>query len=87
MPSYNTSFDLDIEDLEIIETALHARKKELSLQRLNRLSEDETTRAADAELEEIEEQIIAMHHLLGRLHNQKIFYRPKTVRNTPYIGG
>jgi len=25
-----------------------------------------------------------IHELLGRLHNQKVFYRP---RNAPYVGG
>ena len=25
--------------------------------------------------------------LLGRLHDQKIFYRPKTVGEAPYVSG
>ncbi|MFY9210867.1 MAG: hypothetical protein WAO69_07045 [Aestuariivita sp.] len=86
MPGYNTSFDLNVEDLQLIEDALRARKKELSLERLAVLSDDGKA-PEQVDLAEIDATLSATHVLLGRLHNQKVFYRPKTVQNTPYIGG
>jgi hypothetical protein len=52
--SYNKHFELDINDIALIEAAL---------------------RALPASKE--------VHELLGRLHNQKIWYRPKGA----YVGG
>ena len=86
MPSYNTKFDLDIDDLDVIETALRERKKELSLERLAMLGGDGGAPDAEA-LAALDAAINATHELLGRLHNQKVFYRPKAVQNTPYISG
>ncbi len=63
MAKYNKSFDLDRNDLELIEAAL----------RLAVAREDD--RSID---------IRAAQELLGRLHNQKIFYRP---RDGVYISG
>jgi hypothetical protein len=81
MPSYNRKFDLDINDLDLIEEALRARGRELSSMRLA-LKEDnpahlESIRVIEADQRQNED-------LLGRLHDQKIFYRPK---NVVYIGG
>ncbi len=86
MPNYNTQFDLNVDDLERIEDALRARKKDLSLERLALLGGDGGAPDADT-LETLDAAISATHTLLGRLHNQKIFFRPKAVRDTPYIGG
>jgi hypothetical protein len=83
MPGYNTQFELDVADLDLIETALQARKKDLSLKRLALASGD----AAPAELARIDQVLSDTHDLLGRLHNQKIFYRPKSTDDAPYIGG
>ncbi len=86
MPQYNTKFDLDIDDLDVIETALRERKKELSLERLALQAGDGG--APDAErLAMLDESINATHDLPGRLHHQKIFYRPSVVKNAPYISG
>ena len=60
MPKYNTKFDLSLEDMELIETALQTTQ---------------TSGQTDPR---------KVHELLGRLHNQKIFYRPS---NTTYISG
>jgi hypothetical protein len=81
MPTYNRQFDLTIADVDLIEEALRARGRELSSMRLA-LSEEnptqlETIRVIDADLREGES-------LLGRIHNQKIFYRPK---GGVYFGG
>ena len=53
--SYNKNFELDLNDIALIETALRALP-------------------ASKEVEE----------LLGKIHDQKIFYRPK---NKIYVGG
>lgn len=52
MPKPNTKFELDVEDLDLIETALRKAKRDEDLDKRQ------------------------IHDLLGRLHNQKVFYRP-----------
>ena len=68
MAKPNRSFDLSVQDLDVIETALRARKTSLSA----RLSEVETGQ------QNLVEDVHQIHDLLGRLHNQKTFYRPKS---------
>jgi hypothetical protein len=73
MPSFNRTFDLTIQDIDLIEEALRARGRELSNMRLA-LKEDNP-----AHLESIRVIETDQHEneaLLGRLHDQKIFYRP-----------
>ena len=76
---YNKTFELTIDDLALIEGALHRKKTELSLKRL-----DAIAGTVDAEPEEIDTELRDIHGLLGRLHNQKVFYRPKSG---VYVGG
>ena len=66
MPAYKTKFDLSIEDMDLVETAL---------------------RTASANAEETGVDQKAANDLLGRLHNQKIFFRPMTASDQPYVGG
>lgn len=54
VPKYNTTFELSLKDMELIETALLHRKAD---------NDDLCPKEVNA--------------LLGRLHNQKVFYRPK----------
>lgn len=68
MPQYNDMFELSVEDMELIEQALRQAMASYSIE-------------AD---EANEDTIRRMHDLLGKLHDQKIFYRPKTGS---YIGG
>lgn len=77
MPVYNRQFDLSIDDLEMIETALYREKAELSQERLQAMQGDEYEGDLDGKI-----RSIAV--LLGRLHNQKVFYRP--TRDV-YVGG
>ena len=81
MPSYNRNFDLSIVDVNLIEESLRARGRELSRMRLALTEENpahmESIRVIETDQRETEE-------LLARLHNQKIFYRPKKA---VYIGG
>lgn len=58
---YNKNFELDLDDMELIERALRTLP-----------STCEQTDPKD------------VNELLGRLHNQKVFYRPK---NATYVGG
>jgi len=69
MPKPNTQFDLTVEDLDLIEDALRRSKAELC--------EQVPGQAA------ARDEVHAIHDLLGRLHNQKEFYRPAKG----YIGG
>ncbi len=81
MPRYNRSFELAVQDIDLIEEALRARGRELSNMRLA-LSE-----ANPAHLESIrviENDQSENEALLGRLHDQKIFYRPSA---RDYVSG
>ena len=80
----NTEFKLSVRDIEIIEHALQQQMRKLNVRRETSIQstikpvwELESVREIDAELKEI-------HQLLGRLYNQKNFYRPK---NKIYVGG
>ncbi|WP_299146440.1 hypothetical protein [uncultured Tateyamaria sp.] len=56
MPKYNTTFELSVDDLDLIEDALRVAKQA----------------KADAKAAKTRK----IHDLLGRLHNQKTFFRP-----------
>lgn len=62
MPTFNRKFDLDPQDIDLIETALRQAAG---------------TQPDQAKGREIQE-------LLGKIHNQKIFYRPV---NKTYVSG
>lgn len=76
MTAYNANFELTVEDVDLIETALRQSKKELSSQII-------ADSAADAD-QDHDETVRQIHDLLGRLHNQKVFYRP---RRQAYVSG
>lgn len=71
MPAYNDKFELDLNEMDLIEDALRQRVQALSAAR------------GDTTDIESERKLRSMKTLLGRLHNQKVFYRPKQG----YIGG
>lgn len=78
MPKYNSTFELTPDDMELIEHALRRTRQDLS----SRMAEtavqhDKVADRGDGDLRQIQD-------LLGRLHNQKVFYRP---RRGAYIGG
>lgn len=70
MPKYNTTFELNISDLDLIEDALRRAK-------LSPAQEGQSDGRSHEDVRQI-------HELLGKLHNQKTFYRP--ARGT-YVGG
>lgn len=73
MAKPNKNFELTVGDLDLIEAALRSKKAALSLQAAN-----DDSAVADRE------NVSQIHDLLGRLHNQKSFYRPKSG---VYVGG
>ncbi|MTI02014.1 hypothetical protein E1297_39030 [Roseibium sp. RKSG952] len=75
MPLYNDMFELSVEDIDLIETSLRRAMASLS---------HETTGELEGERLEREESLRRIQSLLGRLHDQKIFYRPKSG---VYVGG
>ena len=75
MPTYNRKFDLTINDVDLIEEALRARGRELSRMRLALSAENP---AGIEAIRVIEQDQRTGEELLGRLHDQKVFYRPKT---------
>ena len=66
MARYNRSFDLDVDDLAVIEDALRRAATERS--------------CADR----IDPNLRRIQDVLGKLHNQKTFYRPQSGT---YVGG
>ncbi len=81
MAQYNNNFELTIEDIELIENSLRNSFNELSSQRVSRsLLEAGSGSDADA----LDENVRQIQDLLGRLHNQKVFFRP---RGTAYLSG
>ena len=81
MPGYNSKFELSVEDMELIEGALRQIKADLSARTLAKNPQHDRTADSVTGTDETLRQI---HDLLGRLHNQKVFYRP---RRGAYIGG
>ena len=62
----NKKFTLDIRDIEIIEQALRAKAGRRGLA----IAQGETSQNLKEEMHEIQD-------LLGRIHNQKVWYQPK----------
>jgi len=69
----NKNFELTVRDIEIIEQALRAKAGRRGLS----IAQGETS-------EQLHNEMIEIQNLLGRIHSQKVFYRP---RNKTYVGG
>ena len=76
MSKYNRNFELTLSDIDLIEAALNVVTRDLSLGR-------EGTRALLPKVAD-DDHVSMINDLLGRLHNQKIFYRPS---DGPYVSG
>ncbi len=75
MSAYNEMFELSVADMDLIETALRRTGDALSRELLEK---------SGGSKEDREKTLHGIQDLLGRLHNQKIFYRPK---DRVYVGG
>lgn len=73
---YNNEFRLDLNDIDIIEASL--------IYRLKRLTDRREKVKKNSSINRIDYEINNIHNLLGRLHNQKEWYRPK---DEVYISG
>ena len=65
----NNNFELTVRDIEVIESALRAKAGRRGLA----IAEGDTSEQLKEEMREIQE-------LLGRIHNQKNWYKPKDDR-------
>ena len=81
MARYNRTFQLTIEDVDLIEEALRARGRELCSMR-RAMSEENPSDLERIRVIETDQR--TGEELLGRLHDQKIFYRPKAA---VYVSG
>jgi hypothetical protein len=73
MPKYNDSFKLSVKDIELIERALRSHIQVLAQAHLAG-----TDRAAEAD-----EVIRDYQEVLGKLHNQKIWYGQTHATGVP----
>ncbi|MEQ8664983.1 MAG: hypothetical protein RIC16_04595 [Rhodospirillales bacterium] len=74
MPKYRESFNLNITDVNLIEEALTKRASEVSRALLEQQPAAEKSDSIASFKRELEE----IRSLLGRIHNQKIWYQPRS---------
>ena len=81
---YNKSFNLNPSDIELIEISLRKEQSRISVSRQTLI--DSTIIPPDQiqSVKEYDVKIKEINHLLGRLHEQKIWYRPK---DKVYVSG
>ena len=72
----NTTFKLSVRDIEVIEHALRAKAGRRGLA----IANGETSPQLREEMNEIQE-------LLGRIHDQKVFYSSLKNKKHPYVSG
>ena len=85
MAKANTNFDLDVRDVELIENALNSIITKQSSTIINSASNSNVKPTFETCPVEINGKISELRDLLGKLHNQKIWYRPKS--ELAYVGG
>ena len=73
---YNRIFNIDLNEMEVLERALQKRLAELT--------EKRQSGATDHCIDSIDDEVRVVQNLLGSFHNQKIWYRP---RDKVYISG
>ena len=74
---YNRNFEFDIRELELVEHALRDKLNRLSV---NRMTIIESTIKPETELDSVkrlDREMKEINSILGKLHNQKLWYRPK----------
>ena len=85
MSKPNTEFNLGLRDIDLIEDAINlviARRSST----MSALAEDTLENTTDmSAYREIRHEVAELRELLGRLHNQKNWYRPQT--DAVYVSG
>ena len=85
MSKPNTEFNLGLRDIDLIEDAINlviARRSSA----MSSLTEDKAENTTDmATYKEIRQEVADLRCLLGRLHNQKNWYRPQP--EAVYVSG
>ena len=85
MTKPNTEFNLGLRDIDLIEDAINlviARRSSA----MSALAEDTLENTTDmSAYREIRHEVAELRELLGRLHNQKNWYRPQT--DAVYVSG
>jgi hypothetical protein len=81
----NTEFNLGLRDIDLIEEALNLvlAKRSSTMSSIAGNSVENTTDMAS--YREIRNEVAELSELLGRLHNQKNWYRPQT--EAVYVSG
>ena len=85
MSKPNTEFNLDLRDIDHIENAINsviARRSSAMSSLTENPGEDTTDISA---YREIKQEVAELRDLLGRLHNQKNWYRPQN--EAIYVSG
>ena len=85
MTKANTTFNLDIRDVELIENALNSVITKQSSTIIHMAGNENTEPSSNNCPVKVKVQIDDLRDLLGRLHNQKVWYRPKG--EATYVGG
>ena len=85
MSKPNTEFNLGLRDIDLIEDAINlviARRSSA----MSALAEDTLENTTDmSAYREIRHEVAELRELMGRLHNQKNWYRPQT--DSVYVSG
>mgnify|MGYP001132386694 CR=1 FL=1 len=77
MPKPNTNFELGVDDIELIEYALQRQLRVLAERRLTHIQSTVKPEWEISSVKEIDADMKQINNLLGKLYNQKNFYRPK----------
>lgn len=73
----NAKFEMSVRDINMIEHALRDRQRQVSVYRVT-LNESEFKSKEDLEnIKLADRELIEISDLLGRIHDQKVWYRPK----------
>jgi|TARA_B110000977_G_C11088568_1_gene495813 hypothetical protein len=71
----NDKFKLTVRDVELIELALQGK--------ISRRAMSVSMDPSSVYAKELQDEITEIRDLLGRIHNQKVWYRPKDGRFSP----
>ena len=85
MSKPNSEFILSLRDIDLIEEAINSviARRSFELASLTAVSPEEPTDIA--EYRETRKKVDELRDLLGRIHNQKTWYRPKNA--AVYVSG